>query len=491
MTRDAVIIFPHQLFEEHPSLSPECMVALVEDDRYFTEVAFHRKKLLLHRASMQYYRNYLQDGGFRVTYFENRPGTTLDGLFAFLKERDIRAIRMADPTDHRLEERVGTLARAGNVSVTVDPTPAFLTSVSVIHEEFGEKDHYVMDHFYRHQRMRLNLLMEGDRPLGGKWNYDVLNRHPLPREESVPPLPELLPSPHVEEGAKYVNDHFPDNPGSTDGFFYPVTHADARRWFGDFLRRKLADFGRYEDAIRTEDAFLYHSVLSPLLNTGLITSAEVVQETLAYAKTHDVPLNSLEGFIRQVIGWREFIRAVYLTRGEEERRSNYWGHRRPMPDAFYDGTTGLAPVDVVIRRVMEHAFTHHIERLMVIGNIMCLLEIDPDEIYRWFMELFIDAYDWVMVPNIYGMSQYADGGVMSTKPYISGSHYLRRMSDIPEGEWSTIWDGLFWRFVEKNRTKIEGNYRMKLILANLDKKSDEEKSALFEAAEEFLATLWP
>ena len=487
MPPDAVIILPHQLFEAHPSLTPGCRVFLVEDDRFFTDFAYHRKKLVLHRASMQYYRNFLEDGGYHVTYLENVPGQTLEGLFHLLEAEDIPSVRMVEVTDHLLEKRIHSFADAGGVAVTVDASPAFLTPVAVIREELGGKDHFVMDHFYRHQRIRLNILMEDDRPIGGKWNFDVQNRHPLPREELIPPLIALPPSPFVTGAATWVNDRFPDNPGSTEGFLYPVTHADARVWFGDFLEHKLARFGAYEDAIRTDEPFLYHSVLSLLLNTGLITPGEVVQGVLGYANTHEIPVNSLEGFIRQVIGWREFVRAVYLCRGEEERRSNYWDHRRCLPSSFYDGTTGLAPVDIVIQRVLEHGFAHHIERLMVLGNIMCLAEIDPDEIHRWFMELFIDAYDWVMVPNVYGMSQYADGGLMSTKPYISASNYLRRMSDIPEGEWCRVWDGLFWRFVEKNREKIRKNYRMNLVLANLDRKSDEEKEELFAVAEEFLA----
>lgn len=490
MPPDAVIIFPHQLFEVHPSLSPGCMVFLVEDDRFFTDFAFHRKKLLLHRAAMQYYSDFLDEKGFRVTYIGNRSKqTTLEDLFRLLGEMDVHAVRMAEVTDHPLEERIGTLADAGGVAVTIDPSPAFLTSAAVIRKEFGGKEHYMMDHFYRHQRVRMNVLMEDGHPVGGKWSYDVLNRRPLPPKEIVPPLLSLPPSRYVRDAAAWVDDRYPKNPGSTEGFRYPVTHADARLWFSDFLEHRLARFGTYEDAIRREETFLYHSVLSPLLNTGLITPGEVVHQTLAYGGDHDTPLNSVEGFLRQVIGWREFVRAVYLCRGEEERRSNYWNHRRRLPSSFYDGTTGLVPVDIVVRRVLQHAFAHHIERLMVLGNIMCLAEIDPDDIHRWFMELFIDAYDWVMVPNVYGMSQYADGGLMSTKPYISSSNYIRRMSDIPEGEWCRIWDGLFWRFVEKNRKKISENYRMKLILANLDRKSDEEKEVLFGVAEEFLARL--
>jgi len=275
-----------------------------------------------------------------------------------------------------------------------------------------------------------------------------------------------------------------------DGFFYPITHADAERWLEDFLSHRLAMFGAYEDAMRENGPFLFHSLLSPLLNTGLLVPAAVVDATLAFAEDHEVPLNSLEGFIRQIIGWREFMRAVYLLRGEEERTRNFWGHQRPMPGACYAGTTGMDPFDRVVRRVREHAYAHHIERLMVIGNFMNLVGIHPDAIYRWFMELFIDAYDWVMVPNVYGMSLYADGGLITTKPSISGSHSLMKMGDFSAGEWCDVWDALFWRFIDVHRSVFAANPRMRVLLANLDRMDSDTLEQHRAVAGAFLADLF-
>jgi deoxyribodipyrimidine photolyase-related protein len=249
-------------------------------------------------------------------------------------------------------------------------------------------------------------------------------------------------------------------------------------------------FGAYEDAMRQEGPFLFHSLLSPLLNTGLLEPAAVVERTLAFAEGGQVPLNSLEGFIRQIIGWREFMRAVYILRGEEERRRNFWGHRRPVPEACYAGTTGIDPFDCVVRRVHRHAYAHHIERLMVLGNFMNLCGIDPDAIYRWFMELFIDAYDWVMVPNVYGMSLYADGGMITTKPYISGSHYLLKMGDFAPGEWCDVWDALFWRFLDVHRSVFAANPRMRVLLATLDRMDGETIDRHRTVADGFLSRLF-
>jgi deoxyribodipyrimidine photolyase-related protein len=257
----------------------------------------------------------------------------------------------------------------------------------------------------------------------------------------------------------------------------------------DFFKTRFSAFGAYEDAIVSNQKILHHSVLTPMLNTGLISPQYIIDETLRYARNHEVPLNSLEGFIRQIIGWREFIRAVYELKGSEERTKNYWGFTRKIPASFWTGTTGIEPIDSTIKKVLETGYCHHIERLMVLGNFMLLCEFDPDEVYRWFMELFIDAYDWVMVPNVYGMSQFADGGLMSTKPYISGSNYLMKMSDYKKGNWQPIWDGLFWRFMHTHRDFFLRNPRLGMLVKSFDKMPEIKQKAHLDVAEQFLHSL--
>jgi deoxyribodipyrimidine photolyase-related protein len=226
-----------------------------------------------------------------------------------------------------------------------------------------------------------------------------------------------------------------------------------------------------------------------MLNIGMLTPQQIIEHTLQYNTTHHVPINSLEGFVRQIIGWREFIRGVYISKGREERTKNYWGFTRKIPASFYDGTTGIFPIDETIRKVLETGYCHHIERLMVLGNFMLLCEFDPDEVYRWFMELFIDAYDWVMVPNVYGMSQFADGGLMATKPYISGSNYLMKMSDYPKGDWQQTWDALFWRFMDVHRDFFLQNPRLGMLVRTFDKWSLEKQQEVLQRANAYLATL--
>ena len=288
----------------------------------------------------------------------------------------------------------------------------------------------------------------------------------------------------------YVNKYFKTNNGQLNkDFIYPTDFDSAKSWYQQFLNNRFDEFGPYEDALLKEKSIINHSILSPIINSGLISPDYIVHKTLEYYQKNNIRLNSCEGFIRQIIGWREFIRGVYLCKGVEERTKNFWGFKRKIPSSFYDGTTGIEPVDDTIKKINSSAYANHIERLMIIGNFMLLCEFDPDEVYRWFMELFIDAYDWVMVPNVYGMSQFADGGLMSTKPYISSSNYILKMSDYKKGYWCKIWDGLFWNFMDKQRAFFIKNPRMRMLISSFDKMDISKRETHLITADNFLKNL--
>ena len=261
----------------------------------------------------------------------------------------------------------------------------------------------------------------------------------------------------------------------------------AAQWLNDFLEERFVLFGDYEDAILKGENWLWHSVLTPMLNTGLLTPRQILECALEHAKRADVPMNALEGFIRQLIGWREFMRATYVDHGVEMRTTNHWGHVRSIPSSFYDGTTGIDPVDDVIGRVLQTGYCHHIERLMVLGGFMFLCEFDPDEIYKWFMEMFVDSYDWVMVPNVYAMSQHADGGLITTKPYFSGSSYIKKMSNHAKGDWTAIWDGLYWRWISNHVEELGKNPRWAMMCAMARKMDAQKMADHHQVADEYLA----
>jgi deoxyribodipyrimidine photolyase-related protein len=486
------IIFPHQLFERSPLAGRCSVIYLVEEWLYFRQYPFHQQKIAYQRAGMKWYEDHLRRKGIQVIYIEAFSGLEdVRRLIAHLKSTGVDAFEYIDTTDDWLERRIGAACRENGVEAIKHPTQQFLNTPEELEAYFTKRSRFFQADFYRHQRLSRKLLLEGNqRPLGGKWSFDEENRARYPKGQKPPVISFPQADEVSEEAIAYTRKFFGANYGSLQGgLLYPFTFESARAWLAAFLKARFSAFGTYEDAIVAGEHFLHHSVLTPMLNTGLLTPGYVLEEVLDYAASQAIPLNSLEGFIRQLVGWREFIRAVYQLKGREERTRNYWGFTRKIPPAFWEGTTGILPVDLTIKKVLRTGYCHHIERLMVLGNFMLLCEFDPDEVYRWFMELFIDAYDWVMVPNVYGMSQFADGGLMATKPYISGSNYLLKMGDYPKGSWQGVWDGLFWRFMHTHRSFFLQNPRLGMLVGTFDKMSQEKRQAHLETAERFLDTL--
>jgi deoxyribodipyrimidine photolyase-related protein len=486
----ASIIFPHQLYLSHPALSPDRPVYLVEEWLYFHQYRFHKQKLLLHRSTMQMYADYLQRQGYEVRYIAaTSPICDIQKLLPQLTE--ISELHYTAVVDDWLQQRL--VGAAGTkIRLMEYPSPNFLNEPGDVAEFFANRKSYKQTDFYIDQRKRRQILIDRHgKPVGGQWTYDTDNRQKYPKNH-IPPavkLPSL--NSYVQEAQVYVDRYFPDNYGSTQQPFaagyYPTTFAEAATYLQDFLQTRFQDFGVYEDAIVSDQSILHHSLLSPLLNIGLLSPQQILTAVLTIAD--EIPLNSLEGFIRQLIGWREFIRLTYERAGRQQRTRNYWGFHKPIPPSFWTGETGIVPVDIVIKRTLESGYCHHIERLMVLGNFMVLCEFDPDEVYRWFMEMFVDAYDWVMVPNVYAMSQFADGGGMCTKPYISGSNYLMKMSNFSKGDWQPVWDGLFWRFMYIHRDFFLTNPRLGMLVRTFDKMAEEKRDQHLQNAENFLATL--
>jgi deoxyribodipyrimidine photolyase-related protein len=478
------LVYPHQLYANHPALKDVNCIVLIEDPLFFKQFRFHSQKLILHRATMQTFAANLRKNGRKVKIVESNELNDSSDIARILVEMQARSVRFIDPCDDWLSQRINQGMARYSIKVELLDDPNFLTPRAEFREVNSRQDDSLyFSSFYVAQRKRLGILLdEHGKPLGGKWSFDRLNRKRLPRQTAVPQVDRPRASPVISEAKRYVRRLFPDALGDDGNFQYPVAHDSSAVWLKRFLNERLPFFGDYEDAISTEQDILFHSLLTPMLNIGLLTPQQVINAALEHRDR--VPLNSLEGFVRQVIGWREFVRLVYVTRGRRQRTRNYWGFTQLMPPAFYDGTTGIDPVDTVIKRVLRTGYCHHIERLMVLGNFMLLCEIHPDAVYRWFMEMFVDSYDWVMVPNVYGMSQYADGGLMTTKPYISGSSYILRMSDYKRGPWCELWDALYWRYIDKHADFFAHNPRTAVMVMMRDRmkakiKDHRRKAELF------------
>lgn len=488
MSKTINIIFPHQLFAESDLLKNDNEIYLIEEYLFFKEFNFHKQKIAFHRASMKSYEQFLLKRGKTVHYIDSNNNIADIRHFRMeIIEKSISKIEIVDPTDNWLERRIRKASKG--IELVVHENPQFLNKRADLSPFFrSDKKSFFQTSFYKEQRKQRGILMDGDQPLGGKWTFDDENRKKFPKNTTPPAIHFPAKSEFWIEAMNYTLLYFSENPGKISPLrLYPINHEESEEWLEQFLTYRFYDFGNYEDAIVKEYGILNHSVLSPLINVGLILPDHIIRRSVNFAEQERIPINSVEGFVRQIIGWREFIRGMYECKGSYSRTLNYWKFDRKIPPAFYDGTTGIDPVDDVIKKVLKTGYCHHIERLMVLGNFMLLCEFDPDEVYRWFMELFIDAYDWVMVPNIYGMSQFADGGTFATKPYIGGSNYIKKMSNYSSGGWTDTWDGLFWNFIDRHQAFFLSNPRMSMMVHSWNKMFPEKKETHLRNAESFFA----
>ncbi len=466
---EITLVFPHQLFEHHPGIQTNRSIALIADGLILGgdpewPLTIHPRKLQLHQQSMLAYKKQLESKGHNVlTLTPNKQQQTSD-LLNQLIGSGYQTFYLADPVDDLLTKRVRKTLQQRSCDLKILPTPMLLTPTEVMDDYFNGRRKPMMGNFYQMQRKRLGVLIDDQGgPVGGRWSFDADNRKKLPKGITVPETPSID---------------------------LPLDHLSAQQWLDTFLEQRLAGFGTYEDAISSQHRVMWHSVLTPMLNLGLLTPQQVLNRTLEAADSIEIPINSLEGFLRQIIGWREFMAAMYKRHGVTMRNSNFWNFEDlPIPSAFYEGTTGIPPIDDAIKRAISTGYCHHIERLMLLGNMMLLCGFHPTRIYTWFMELFVDAYDWVMVPNVYGMSQFADGGIFTSKPYLSGSNYVRKMSDYKPGEWCGIWDGLFWSFIHRHADFFRSQPRLAIMTRNLDRMAPEVMDTHYSKAQQFLDSL--
>lgn len=486
------IIYPTQLFQDISLLKDFKKIFLIEDNIYFTRYKFHRLKLAYHKATMLYYYDYLRDNlSATVKYIKFQDSAKF--------YKSLRGpVDIYDPVDHLVMDN---LLANKKIELTIHETLAFPETREELQkykDDLGNAQYRHDSSFYRWQRRNLDVLLtRNSKPKGGKWTYDAENRDKFPPGQKEPyNYRQPRASNYVSDGIRFARRFFAQNPGSLDNFIYPVDHAGAKAHFKAFLENKFRDFGQYQDAFDEQIIFGYHSVISCVLNTGLLTPMYVLEKALKFAKKHRIPMNSLEGFIRQLIGWRSYCRFIYIYEGAKMRRRNYFGHKKRLTQAWWDGSTGILPLDNVIKKVRDYAYAHHIERLMIVGAMMLMCQVHPDEVFAWFIGFCsIDAYDWVMVPNIYGMSQYADGGIMMTRPYFSSSNYVRKMSNYSAADngdeftWAEAWDAIYYSFIDKHAEKLASEYSSAMQVKHWKKKSPAEKSRLKKIAKSALENM--
>ena len=489
--RRLLVVLGNQLFP--PDRLQDCRDAVVfmaEDVGLCTYVRHHQQKIVLFLAAMRSYADELRDAGFEVRYFPldaDEDSGYEEKLGRVVDELECGELLHFEVEDKPMESRLADFCEQRSLERTELQSPMFLTTREDFRRFASDRSRLLMGDFYRGQRQRAGVLVDSDgNPEGGKWSFDEANRKKLPKKLQPPEIPAAPRTQHVEDVIPVVEQRFGDHPGRAAEFWWPTTRAQAQDWLQDFLDQRLEKFGPYEDAISTRSETVFHSALSPSLNIGLLTPDEVIEAVLERHAAGDVPIESVEGFVRQVIGWREFVRGVYRVYGDEQESRNFWQHERTLTHDWYRGTTGIVPLDDAIKTSLRLGWAHHIQRLMVVGNLMTLCEIRPADAWRWFMEMYVDSSEWVMGPNVYGMGIFSDGGVFATKPYICGSNYILKMSDYGKDDWCTVVDGLYWRFIDRHRDFFESNPRLALMPKALDRLDGERKDRIFAAAEAFL-----
>lgn len=476
------------------------MAEVAEETGY---VAHHKAKLAYILSAMRHYAEALRTAGWQVDYVElddpDNSGSFTGELARAIERHKPTNIRVTEAGEWRVKAMLDSWTDRFDVPVEILPDNRFLCD----HAEFegwaeGRKQ-LRMEFFYREMRRKTGLLLNDDKPEGGQWNFDSENRKPAKRDLMMPKALHFEPDAITHTVTNMVEAQFPDNLGRTEKFGFAVTRADALKQQEHFLKHALPKFGDYQDAMLTGEPFLWHSILSPYINSGLLDPLDLCRAVEARYRAGKVPLNAAEGFIRQIIGWREYVRGIYWLAGPDYVERNELNAKRGLPSFYWTGDTEMHCMSQAIGQTLEYAYAHHIQRLMITGNFALLAGIDPKQVHEWYLAVYADAYEWVELPNTLGMSQFADGGMLASKPYAASGAYINRMSDYcghcrfdvkqRTGPNACPFNALYWDFIARNEKKLRGNPRMAMPYKNWDRMAEDDKFTLRTHAKQFLERL--
>ena len=503
---EAVLILGDQLSMSLSSLQAagsdaEIFMAEVADEAGY--VGHHKQKIVLVFSAMRHFAEKLKAQGRKVHYLaygEQAALTGMDDVLNHIAETSApQKIFVTEPGEYRLSEVLRGWAARSDTSLVITPDTRFIAT----HEAFATwadgRKQLRMEYFYRDLRRQTGILMQDGEPLGGQWNYDADNRKKLRANHIVPERPRRAPDAITETVIDLVTAQFSNHFGELENFAWPVTQEEAEADFDYFLDNCLPLFGDFQDAMKSGEVFVYHSLVGASLNLGLLDPLEVCRAAEARLHTHQAPINAVEGFIRQILGWREFIRGVYWLKMPDYAETNYFEADRALPDFYYTGETKMACLRAAIEATREHAYAHHIQRLMITGNFALLAGIAPEAVNKWYLEVYADAYEWVQLPNTHGMALFADGGVVGSKPYAASGAYVNRMSDYcrdcaykvkePTGETACPFNYLYWDFMTRHRDKLGDNPRMGMVYRTYDKMDNGRQTAIADSAAKFLGNL--
>jgi deoxyribodipyrimidine photolyase-related protein len=468
-------------------------VLMVESVSRAVRRPYHKQKLVLMWSAMRHFADELRSLGYEVDYYELAPSMR-DGLERHVNKHRPSRLHIMESAEHGASASLAALATNAGVECEHLLNTLFISDRAAFAKRYRGKKSVLLEGFYRSMRRATGLLMDGDEPAGGQWNYDKDNRDVPERGHRFPDIPKFEPDATTRRVMRQVSKRFASHFGELEGFAWPLTRRDAERFFEDFLDQRLDRFGPYEDAMVSGEPALYHSLLSPLLHIGLLDPLDVCRRAEVRYREGRARLNSVEGFIRQILGWREFVYQIYHWQMPGYTECNALGADVPLPDLYWTGETSMRCVGEAVDQLRRNGTNHHIQRLMVTGNFALIAGLDPREVNEWYWLAHVDAFEWVVSPNVLGLTLYADGGLLATKPYAASANYLHKMSDYcgsceydrkrAKGEGSCPFNAFYWNFLARHRRRFGKNPRMNLVMAALRKKKPAELKAIRRRARE-------
>lgn len=483
--------------------SAEAVVLMMEVAEETTYVRHHKKKIAFILAAMRHHAERLRTLGWTVDYVAlddpDNAGTFTGEIARAIERHAPERIVVTEASEWRVAAMLESWETLFGLPVEVRADNRFIASHAAFDAWADGRQQLRMEYFYREMRRETGLLMESGRPAGGQWNYDSDNRKPAERDLLMPRPIAFRPDETTQGVIDLVAERFADHPGSLDDFDFAVTHEEAIRQQRHFLKEALPRFGDYQDAMLTDEPFLWHSILSPYINTGLLDPLDLCRKVEALWRRGDVPLNAAEGFIRQIIGWREYVRGIYWREGPNYVHRNFLGARRELPAFYWTGETEMHCLSQAIGQTLDRAYAHHIQRLMITGNFALLIGADPYQVHQWYLEIYADAYEWVELPNTLGMSQFGDGGLLGSKPYAASGAYINRMSDYcgrcrydvkqRTGGDACPFNALYWDFLARHEGKLRNNARLAMPYRSWEKVAAADQRAIRASARAFLDRL--
>ncbi|MGB3723429.1 MAG: cryptochrome/photolyase family protein [Pacificimonas sp.] len=482
----------------------DTVILMAELDEETTYVGHHKQKLVFILSAMRHFAEELRADGWTVDYVEleddANSGSFTGELARALDRHDVDEVRVVKAAEWRVQAAIDEWPDRFDCDIRMFDDDRFVCGIGEFADWAEGRKELRMEYFYREMRRKTGLLLDGDgKPEGGKWNYDKQNRKPADTDMFMPKALTFQPDQITSDVVDMVKRRFPDNVGNLDEFGFAVTRDDAEKVVEHFLDKALARFGDFQDAMLTGEAFLYHAIISPYLNIGFLDPLDICQRVKAKYESGDAPLNAVEGFIRQIIGWREYVRGIYWREMPDYVERNFLGADRNLPGFYWTGKTDMHCLSQAIGQTLDHAYAHHIQRLMITGNFALLIGADPHQVHLWYLEVYADAYEWVELPNTLGMSQFGDGGLLGSKPYASSGSYINKMSDYcgscvydvkqKTGEGACPFNALYWHFLDRNRDKLHDNHRLAMPYRTWDKMTAEKREDYLSSARSFLKGL--